>query len=123
MTGGRIPAALQAIFMASNRGEEVHDAPKEADRVYTAPQGKPNARIPSSLQAIFMASNQGQEVHEPPADRSAVRVYRRIWRPRQRAQVSPWACLPSSYTDVSVETERFDRVFCEPKLTQPFLLL
>jgi len=101
MGGGRIPAALQAIFMASNRGEEVHEAPKEADKVYAAPGGKPNARIPFSLQAVFMASNQGQEVHVPPADRTAVKVYRRIWRPRQRTQVSPWACLPPSYTDTN----------------------
>ena len=104
MGGGRIPAALQAIFMASNRGEEVHEAPKEADKVFNhTPEGKLNTRIPFSLQAVFMASNQGQEVHVPPADRSAVKVYRRIWRPRQRNQVSPWACLPPSFTDVRWE--------------------
>ena len=33
-TASRIPLALQKIFMASNQGEEVHDAPQEASRVY-----------------------------------------------------------------------------------------
>ena len=35
-TASRIPLALQKIFMASNQGEEVHDAPEEGEafRVY-----------------------------------------------------------------------------------------
>ena len=98
--GGRIPASLQAIFMASNRGEEVYEAPKDAFKVFNTRNGEPNTRIPLSLQAVFVASNQGQEVHEPPSDRSAMRVYRRVWR-RQRNEVSPWACLPRQYTQVS----------------------
>lgn len=108
MTGGRIPAALQAIFMASNRGEDVYVPPKEADKVYgteTPGQQAPNSRIPFSLQKVFMASNQGKEVHVPPADRSAVKVYRRIWRRPQRTEMSSafGSCLPTSYTHVSTK--------------------
>ena len=109
----RIPAALQAIFMASNQGQEVHEAPKEADKVYgsSTADRRPNTRIPLSLQNVFVQSNQGFEVHEPPADKSANKVYRRIWR-RQRAEVSPWACLPANYHEV--------RVFFAPPKTYLF---
>lgn len=45
-TTSRIPASLQAIFMASNQGQEVHEAPKDnsAYRVYRRnrkEEGKP----------------------------------------------------------------------------------
>ena len=56
----RIPAALQAVFMASNSGLEVDEAPKEADKVYgDTPDKSPNTRIPIALQQVFTQSNQG----------------------------------------------------------------
>ena len=44
----RIPASLQAVFMASNRGEEVHIAPtdKSACRVYSGKKDKVAASKP-----------------------------------------------------------------------------
>ena len=45
-------------------------------------------------------TNQGVDVHEPPSDRSAIRVYQRVWRRRRGPALSPWACLPATYTEV-----------------------
>ena len=44
---GRIPAALQAIFTASNQGEEVYEPPtdKSAFKVFQREQGAPRKPI------------------------------------------------------------------------------
>jgi hypothetical protein len=102
---GRIPAALQAIFMASNQGEEVHVPPPEADRVYTQSTGLHHdataaARIPLALQAIFLAAQSGKTVDALPADRSASKTFIRRWRWQGQTDFSFAGDLPESYRNV-----------------------